>query len=90
MCQHVDVLEQKRNALVALRESLGDLVLLEPMSPLSEELSRHENFYAHKSEMYQEDYCPVCESTWLSIVPVRETTRYWEDTLCDEVQQWRK
>ena len=87
MCEHISTLWKKRNAIVALRESLGDILL---RSPLSEELSRHENFYEYWADRYEDlGYTQCCESESYKADP-EKFNRYWEQVMCKRVIDWRK
>ena len=91
MCKHIDTLEQKRNALVALRESLYTVGLIVIGEALNEELSRHENFYEWLSEEFTEQGCKVCRDlAYTAPEFVSEEEIAWEHSLSRHLTLWGK
>jgi hypothetical protein len=94
MCVHTTELTKKRNAVVCLRQGLlKSGILRGPFSPLSEELSRHENYYDWLLDQWQED-CPVCLDIAYSReqypAALRKIEKEWEDRVCEDLDIWGK
>jgi len=93
MCKHTRELTLKRNAVVCIRQGLWRVVDVNPFGPMSEELSRHENYYDWLIDQWEEE-CPVCceiaysdkqyPAAW------NEIEQKYEERICEDLKIWGK